>query len=644
MKLYVAEKPSLARAIIDVLPKPHKKEDGFYVAANGDHVSWCIGHLLEQAEPQIYDKAFEKWTLAHLPIVPECWVSVPKPKAKKQLNTVVKLLKNASMIVHAGDPDREGQLLVDEVIHYAQLSASKVANVGRVLISDLNPKAVIKAISDVKSNKSFQPLSVSALARSRADWLYGINLTRLFTLLGREKGASQVLSVGRVQTPVLGMIVRRDLDIAHFQSKPFYEVFANLETQDKESLSAKWVPSSACEPYMDEQKRVIVKALAENVVSRIQGQAATVKKVAKKRKQITVPPPYNLSALQIDANKAYGYAAKQVLDVCQTLYEKHKLITYPRSDNRFLPEEHFNERHKVLEAISLNDNELVNAVEAANLDLRNRCWDDKKVEAHHAIIPTSKKSSAHLGVQERNIYYLIARQYVMQFYAPYQYDETAVEFDIGGGLFTAKEKVSIELGFKKLMSNSINSAESQFPQLEEGQTLQCIEGSLVEKHTTPPEHFTDATLLAAMTGVSKLVKDQEIKKILKDTDGLGTEATRAGIIDLLVQRRFVDRKGKQLISTLLGRALIASLPEHISLPDRTALWESSLDAIAKKQCNYLSFIQGLANELESLVKEVDRSSIHSFAGLSPAPNRFRKRTNHSKYKAKTKRTKKEDVE
>lgn len=644
MKLYIAEKPSLARAIIDVLPKPHKKEDGYYIAANGDHVSWCIGHLLEQAEPHIYDKAFEKWSLTHLPIIPETWVSVAKPKTKKQLNTVVRLLKKASSIVHAGDPDREGQLLVDEVINHAKLPAEKVAAVGRVLISDLNPKAVNKAIADIRSNKSYQALSISALARSRADWLYGINLTRLFTLLGREKGAAQVLSVGRVQTPVLGMIVRRDLEIAHFQSKPFYEVMAELETENQELLCAKWVPSKACQPYMDDQKRVIVKALAENVVSRIQGQLGTVTKVEKKRKQVTVPQPYNLSALQIDANKAFGYAAKQVLDICQALYEKHKLITYPRSDNRFLPEGHFEERHKVAEAIKANSDELSSAVHGANFALRNRCWDDKKVEAHHAIIPTYKKSSASLSMQERNVYFLIARQYLMQFYTPYQYDETAIEIEIAGGLFTAKEKIAVELGFKTLLANNSNNMQSQFPMLAEGQQLQCIKGNLVEKQTTPPEHFTDATLLAAMTGVAKLVKDAEIKKILKDTDGLGTEATRAGIIDLLVQRRFVERKGKQLISSLLGRALINSLPEHISLPDRTALWESSLEAIAKKQCNYQHFIGNLSHELEGLVKSVDRSSIHSFAGLSSSANSFKKRASRSKFKAKTKRVKKAAVD
>ncbi|WP_462171079.1 DNA topoisomerase III [Pseudoalteromonas xiamenensis] len=615
MKLYIAEKPSLAKAIISVLPKPHKKEDGYFISGSGERVTWCIGHLLELAEPHVYDSQFEKWHLSHLPIIPSEWRSSPKSKTKKQLGIVTKLIKAASTLVHAGDPDREGQLLVDEVINYANVSATKKSSVQRVLISDLNAPAVKAALSQPKSNLDYAALSISALARSRADWLYGINLTRLYTLLGRTKGASQVLSVGRVQTPVLGLIVRRDEEIERFCSKPFYEVLACLTTDTNEGFKAKWQPSEACLPYMDEEKRVVVKALAENVVSRITDQIGIVQKLSKKEKRQSPPLPYNLSALQIDANKMFGLSAKQVLDTCQSLYEKHKLITYPRSDNRYLPEGHFEQRFGVVDAIKNNVDKLSNDSSVADLSIRSACWNDKKVEAHHAIIPTEKKTAVALSSFENNVYYLICRQYLAQFFRPYLFDETVVHVEIAGGIFIAKDKMEKELGFKQLYAKS-ELTSTTLPNLVEGQALHCHGAELLEKMTSPPEHYTDASLLSAMTGVAKFVTNSHIKAILKETDGLGTEATRAGIIDLLVQRHFVVRKGKQLHSTLLGRALVHSIPDDLSLPDRTALWESNLSRMAKREISYQQFIEELSDELYRLVNSSHSSTMQSFSGLA----------------------------
>ncbi|MGB1291944.1 MAG: DNA topoisomerase, partial [Pseudoalteromonas sp.] len=224
MKLYIAEKPSLGRAIADALPKPHKKHDGYIEVANGDCVSWCIGHLLEQAEPDDYNEQYKKWRFDDLPIVPDQWQLKAKPKTRKQLTILKKLIKQADQLIHAGDPDREGQLLVDEVIEQVKLSQAKKQQIQRLLISDLNISAVKKALASIRSNRDFIPLSVSALARSRADWLFGMNLTRAYTLAGQKAGFGNVLSVGRVQTPILGLVVNRDNEIANFVAKPFYEV------------------------------------------------------------------------------------------------------------------------------------------------------------------------------------------------------------------------------------------------------------------------------------------------------------------------------------------------------------------------------------------------------------------------------------
>ncbi|MGL4900563.1 MAG: DNA topoisomerase, partial [Shewanella sp.] len=306
MILYIAEKPSLGRAIADVLPRPHKKGEGFIQAANGDCVSWCVGHLLEQAPPDAYHPDYKSWKFEHLPIVPDKWQLQPKAATRSQLSVLKKLVKQATTLVNAGDPDREGQLLVDEVIAYLGVTGDKLHQIQRLLISDLNPQAVKRALSQQRSNREFIPLSTCALARSRADWLYGMNMTRAYTIQGQKVGYQGVLSVRRVQTPLLGLVVRRDEDIANFQSKPFYEVLAHLTTQQQEGFSAKWQPSDACLPYMDADGRVLAKGLAQNVVNRITDQPARVTQLTSKDKQQAAPLPYSLSALQIDAAKRFG--------------------------------------------------------------------------------------------------------------------------------------------------------------------------------------------------------------------------------------------------------------------------------------------------------------------------------------------------
>ncbi|MCT8987022.1 DNA topoisomerase III [Shewanella phaeophyticola] len=651
MILYIAEKPSLGRAIADVLPKPHKKGDGFITAANGDCVSWCIGHLLEQAEPDAYDDAFKSWKLEHLPIVPQTWKLQPKPKTRSQLTVLRKLVKQASSIINAGDPDREGQLLVDEVISYLGVKGDKLNQVQRLLISDLNPQAVKRALGQLRSNREFVPLSTSALARSRADWLYGMNMTRAYTIQGRKVGYQGVLSVGRVQTPVLGLVVRRDDDIANFTPKAFYEVLAHLLTDQQQAFTAKWQPSEACQPYMDEDGRVLAKGLAENVVSRISGKPAEITKLEAKDKRQNPPLPYSLSALQIDAAKRFGLSAKEVLDTCQSLYERHKLITYPRSDSRYLPKEQHALAPKVLDAVLKGATGLVEACDAPNAKLKSKAWDDSKVDAHHAIVPTEKVANlSALSSNEAKLYQHVARQYLAQFYPAYVYAETAVEVTIAGGLFTTKARQDKTLGWKQLFkrgSSSLNQSNSNedenddavqsLPPLVKGQILQCERGELLDKMTQAPKHFTDATLLGAMTGISRYVTDSDIKKILKETDGLGTEATRAGIIELLFKRGYLVRQGKAIKATPVGVGLIRSLPDSATTPDMTALWENSLDAISQKRLKYDAFMQPLLSQLDGLITQASSQLPSALQGVaSSAPKRSFKKTYKKKIKAKVK--------
>lgn len=628
MRLFIAEKPSLARAIADVLPKPHQRGDGFIRCGEQDYVTWCVGHLLEQAEPDVYDKKFKSWRLEDLPIIPEKWQLLPRKEVKKQLDTVVKLIHQADVLINAGDPDREGQLLVDEVFSYAQLPAEKWATIQRCLISDLNPAAVTKAVEKLQSNQNFMLLSTSALARARADWLYGINMTRAYTIRGQRVGYKGVLSVGRVQTPVLGLIVRRDLEIEHFQPKDFFEVQAFVQTIEEtpQKFTALWQPSKACEDYQDEDGRVISQTLAENVVKRITDQPAEVMEYVDKREKETAPLPYSLSALQIDAAKRFNMSAQAVLDTCQRLYETHKLITYPRSDCRYLPEDHFAERYTVLQAISAQLDDYRQLPEVVNAEQKNRCWNDKKVEAHHAIIPTAKNKPAGLNQTELNIYGLIARQYLLQFCPDAEYRKSKITLNIAGGSFVAQARNLQVAGWKQLMGKEDDEEQLEplLPIVKKGQQLHCEKGEIISKKTQPPKPFTDATLLSAMTGIARFVQDKELKKILRETDGLGTEATRAGIIELLFKRGFLYKKGKNIHSSETGRILIQTLPDVATLPDMTAHWEAQLDSISRKQLSYQQFMQTLTQQLPELLNYMNFHALRRLSAISSQPSQPQK--------------------
>lgn len=647
MKLYIAEKPSLGRAIAAALPKPQKNHQGYIELANGDMVSWCIGHILEQANPENYDPAFKKWQMAHLPIVPTQWQLTPKTQTRTQLSVLRKLVKQADEIIHAGDPDREGQLLVDEVIDFLKVSTQKKKNIKRLLISDLNLPAVKRSLANLQSNQLFMPLSISALARSRADWLYGINLTRAYTLQGQKAGFNSVLSVGRVQTPILGLVVRRQQEIDNFVAKNFYEVHAHVQTKRQENFIAKWQPSEACLAYMDEDGRVLNRKLAENVVRRISDQQAEITKVDEQQKKLAAPLPYNLSALQIDAAKTYSLNAKLVLDVCQALYEKHKLITYPRSDCRYLPTEHHGQAKGIIATLSQIDESYAQYALDADPAIKSKAWNNSKVTAHHAIIPTEKSASkVTLNSFEKKIYFLIVRQYLAQFYAAYRYNQSRVEIVIAGGKFIANAKTPIAQGWKQLFQRSKNTKAQQgqdeseqqlnqqlLPKLMVGETAQCLRGELIARITQAPKHFTDASLLSAMTGIARFVNDNEIKKLLRENDGLGTEATRAGIIDLLFKRDYMKRHGKSIHATEIGTSLINALPVAATLPDMTAHWEALLTNISEKKSRYEDLITPLTATINQMIIQ---SGQQSFANLPKVP--FKRKSKNKKYATRKKST------
>lgn len=615
MHLYIAEKPSLGRAIAAALPGPVQKGPGWLRCGQGENavmVSWCIGHLLEPAEPARYDPRWKHWQLRDLPIFPEQWQLTPRPDVEQQLTVLTGLIHKALVIYHAGDPDREGQLLVDEVIRFAGARCP----VQRVLINDLTPAAVARALTSSRDNREFRRLSHSALARQRADWLYGINLTRLYTLSYRQQGADGVWSVGRVQTPVLGLVVRRDDTIAAFEPKPWFRVIvtahgtAGDEVTQSQHFEARWLPSERLRDHLDEEDRLLDRAVADQIADAVRQQPGKVLEARFRDRREPPPLPLSLSALQIEAGKVWRMGAKDVLDIAQSLYEKHQLITYPRSDCRYLPEEQFSQASQVTEALGRVDPGLASLLSALNLQQRSNAWNDSKVDAHHAIIPTARsRPRGQLSDGEARIYSLVARYYLMQFLPDAVHREGRLDLSIAGHRFRASETAVAEPGWKQAELRSGDTwtgensrpARAPLPRLGKGDPVLCDDSQVRERMTQAPQPFTDATLLSAMTNIARFVSDPNLRKTLRETDGLGTEATRAAILETLFRRTYLKREGRFIRATDKGRTLIHGLPETISQPDMTAQWEASLEQIRQGEGDPRQFLEDLKDQIRRFI-------------------------------------------
>lgn len=609
MHLYIAEKPSLGRAIAAALPGPHQKGQGWIRCGQGEDaatVSWCIGHLLEPAEPALYNPAWKKWRQEDLPLLPEKWQVMPKDSVRQQLKVLESLIRQARTIVHAGDPDREGQLLVDEVLRYFGAGAP----VQRILINDLTPAAVARAIQNPKDNREFRRLSHSALARQRADWLYGINLTRFYTLSYQQLGEQGVYSVGRVQTPVLGLVVERDNTIENFQPRPYYRIEARFRAQEEESdqqgFSARWLPDEQYQDNLDEENRLLSREVAAQIAESVKDRPGTITESRFRDRPEAPPLPLSLSALQIEAGRLFRMGAKEVLDTAQNLYERHQLITYPRSDCRYLPEGHYSQREQVVRAIARVAPDLGEACQGADFSRRTAAWNDKQVDAHHAIIPTSRSSAnGKLTPAEGKVYNLISRYYLMQFAADAVHREGRLTVRVADHRFRATETAVLVPGWKalelKLRDNRNEPEKSPLPRLAQGEPVICEDSGVTERKTQPPQHFTDATLLSAMTNIARFVTDAELRKTLRETDGLGTEATRASIIETLFKRDYLYRDSRHIRATDKGKRLIDALPDSVSKPDRTAVWEATLETIRRGEGDPRQFLATLKQEIRALM-------------------------------------------
>ena len=566
--------------IAKCLPGPVSRKDG-YITTGGGTVTWGYGHVLRQAEPGEYDDKYEKWRLEDLPIIPSEWKLLVADSCRKQFGVIQQLLARATEIVHAGDPDREGQLLIDEILDYVKSDKP----VRRVLLNALDEKSIKKALDNLRDNQEFFNLKQSALARARADWLIGMNLSRLYTLAAQKAGHRVTLPVGRVKTPTLALVVRREREIDSFKPSDYFTVKAEFEHENGCFL-AYWKPRDD-QPGLDTENRLADQAIAAQLNERLEKSVAEpglVKLCQTTEKKEPQRLPLSLSALQVLAGKKHGYDPQTVLDTAQRLYER-KLTTYPRSDCEFLPENQHAEAPEILENLTgIAQAQISGWATAADSTIKSRAWNDKKITAHHAIIPTTVKCNfAAMGELDRNIYLLIAQAYLAQFYPVHVFNQTKVEIGYDSEIFTANGRIIVEAGWKALYGADTEESDdddssSTLPAMKKGDAAAFVRAAADKKATKPPQRFTAATLLAAMKEIHKYVKNPELKKQLKDVAGIGTEATRATIIKELIDRGFLseEKKKKYLKPTEMAYLLIDALPDELTYPDSTAIWESIL--------------------------------------------------------------------
>lgn len=632
MRLYIAEKPSMGREIAAVLPGPVRKGNGFIETQAGT-VTWLFGHVLRQAEPQEYDARYRMWRTEDLPIVPEKWKLMVSESSAKQFAVVKQLIAQADEIIHAGDPDREGQLLVDEVLEYVGCTKP----VKRILLNALDEKSIREAIQNLQPNARFFNLRQSALGRARADWLIGMNLSRAYTMAARRSGHKKlVLPIGRVKTPTLALVVRREREIENFKPVDYFNIKAVFEHHEGR-FQAQWKPNEMQEG-LDSENRLIDKRIAEKKLEEfgIAPLSGVITGYAKAKKQEAQRLPFSLSTLQVLAGRRFGYEPQQVLDTAQKLYER-KLTTYPRSDCEYLPTNQFKDSAGILRNLAEScDTALSSWAKGADAKIRSKAWNDKKISAHHAIIPTRVKADlAKMDSVERNIYFLIAQAYIAQFYPVHTYYQTKVEVAYKQEIFTAGGRTEIDVGWKALYTAKKSKAEENedsskpddteeqgsLPPMKKGDNVEYTNGEIVKSVTRPPVRFTQATLIAAMKDIHKFVQNPEAKKQLKAVYGIGTEATRATILDELInKRRLIKESGrkKQLQPTDAGYLLVDAVPEELSYPDFTAIWEDKLHSMAEGEGSLESFLKTQIDFTAKMCRKAGTTSL-AVADAVPCP-------------------------
>lgn len=610
--LVIAEKPSVARDIAKVLNCAQKGEGVIY--GEKYMVSWAVGHLVTLCEPEDYDKSLKRWSMDTLPIMPEKMKLKAIRGSKKQLDILKKLMndKETDSIICATDSGREGELIFRYIYDYNKCRKP----FKRLWISSMTDAAIKEGFDNLKDGSDYDLLYASAKCRSEADWLVGINATRAFTVK-----YDALLSIGRVQTPTLAMIVKRQAEIDNFVPEKYYEV-----TADYGDFKGTWTDSKNSTVIKDIYK-------ARGISQKVEGNDGTVKEVKKTAKQTLPPQLYDLTELQRDCNKMYGFSAQKTLDIAQSLYEKRKMITYPRTDSRYLSDD-------MIPKIKVIMRRLVNAeifagyaqnvIDMEKLPINKRIVDNKKVTDHHAIIPADnsfRKDS--LTPEEKKVFGLVALRFIAVFGDPYKYTSTKITVVCEDEKFITKGTTVTDEGWKRLYREVYkNSREKEniLPDVKENDTVHIQKADVEEKETKPPVQYNEATLLTAMENAGKNTDDEELKEKLKEY-GLGTPATRAAIIERLIQVGYIHRKGKNLVPDEKGRQLISIVPDEMKSPVTTGKWEKGLGSISKGDMQTEKFMASINRYVAYLVQYA--------RGASPDIKIEDKRKKKSSSKSKT---------
>jgi len=595
----IAEKPSVARDIARVL-NCHKKGNGFL---EGDKyiVTWALGHLVTLADPEVYDDKYKTWKLEDLPMLPNELKLVVIKQTSKQFHSVKSQLQRSDVgeIVIATDSAREGELVARWILAKAKVNKPTK----RLWISSVTDKAIKEGFQKLRNGKEYENLYLSAVARSEADWYIGLNATRALT----TKFNAQ-LNCGRVQTPVVAIVAAREDEIKNFKSQDYY----GIEAQTVDSLKLTWQNAKGDGRSFDKEK-------IDEIVRKLGRQNAIVTEIEKKPKKSFSPGLYDLTELQRDANKIFGYSAKETLNIMQKLYEQHKVLTYPRTDSRFISSDIVPTLSERLKACSIGDyRPLVNKVLKKPIKASKSFVDDSKVSDHHAIIPTEGYVNfSAFTDKERKIYDLVIKRFLAVLFPAFEYEQLTLRAKIGDENFIARGKTILNSGWKEVYENRYEDddnpddlKEQILPRIEKGDSLNVTLIAQTSGQTKPPARFTEASILSAMENPAKYIENQnkQLADTLKSTGGLGTVATRADIIDKLFNSFLIEKRGKDIHITSKGRQLLDLVPEELKSPATTAEWEQKLELIAKGKLKKETFINEMKQHTKEIVSEIKSSN------------------------------------
>nr|WP_239150982.1 DNA topoisomerase III [Burkholderia pseudomallei] len=615
----MCEKPSQGKDIARVLGAKQRGDGSYH--GNGITVTWCIGHLVEAAEPEAYGEQNKQWSIDQLPILPDPWRIEVKPKTAAQFTIVKALIAKADALVIATDADREGEMIARELIALCSYRGP----IQRLWLSALNDASIRQALGALRPGSETLPLYHAALARSRADWLVGMNLSRLFTVLGRQAGHGGVLSVGRVQTPTLRLVVDRDREIARFVPVPFWAIELALSSHGQR-FTAHW---QAPDGSTDDAGRCLRQHVAQSAHATLQN-ARDVEVIAVDTERVREAPPlpFDLGTLQETCSRQLGLDVQETLDIAQALYETHKATTYPRTDCGYLPESMLADVPTVLASLVATDPSLRPLIATLDPTQRSRAWNDGKITAHHGIIPTLEPVNlAAMSEKEQAVYRLIRAHYLAQFLPHHEFDRTIAQFASGPELLTATGKQIVVIGWHSVLNepasnegtgdDSATPRSQTLPPLAKGTRCAMEQVELKALTTQPPRPYTQGELIKAMKGVAKLVSDPRLKQILKDTTGIGTEATRASIIQGLIARGYLLKKGRAVRASDAAFTLIDAIPAAIADPGTTAIWEQALERIEAGDLTLDAFVTRQATWITQLVQQYAQTTL--VIKLPPSP-------------------------